>query len=134
MSIESGPDWLMAIESRTSHFVAAIGYLIEMFGVLIVVVAAVVSTSLFVHRYFQGHISGTAYQDYRANLGRGILLGLEFLVAGDIIRTVALEPSLTNLAVLAGIVVIRTFLSFTLEVEITGRWPWQQGQSERSEL
>ena len=66
-----------------------------------------------------------AYGDVRANLGRSILLGLELLVAADIINTVAIEPTLESLAVLAGIVLIRTFLSFALEVEIEGRWPWQ---------
>jgi len=65
------------------------------------------------------------YRRYRQQLGRSILLGLELLVAADIIRTVALTPTLTSVAVLAGIVLIRTFLSFSLELEITGRWPWQ---------
>lgn len=66
---------------------------------------------------------------FRSNLGRSILLGLEFLVAADIINTVAVEPSVQSLIVLAGIVLIRTFLSFSLEVEITGRWPWQRRAS-----
>jgi len=55
-----------------------------------------------------------------------ILLGLELLVAGDIVRTVAIAPTLTSVAILGGIVVIRTFLSFTMEAEITGYWPWQK--------
>ena len=63
---------------------------------------------------------------YRSDLGRAILLGLEFLVAADIVHTVAIEPTLDSLAVLAGIVLIRTFLSFALEVELEGRWPWQR--------
>ena len=62
-------------------------------------------------------------------LGRSILLGLEFLVAADIIHTVAVDPTLQSLSVLAGIVLIRTFLSFSLEVEIEGRWPWQKRRS-----
>lgn len=66
------------------------------------------------------------YMAYRQNLGRAILLGLELLVAGDIIRTVAVAPTLQNMAVLGAIVIIRTFLSFSLELEINGRWPWQQ--------
>ncbi|MEO7456227.1 MAG: DUF1622 domain-containing protein [Gemmatimonadaceae bacterium] len=65
------------------------------------------------------------YRDLRADLGRAILLGLEFLVAADIIGTVAVAPTFANLGVLALIVVIRTFLSFSLELEISGRWPWQ---------
>lgn len=65
-------------------------------------------------------------RDFRSRLGRSILLGLEFLVAGDIINTVALEPNLENAAVLAAVVAIRTFLSWSLEVEIEGTWPWQR--------
>ena len=66
------------------------------------------------------------YRRFRQQLGQTILLGLELLVAGDIIRTVASQPTLTSVAVLASIVLIRTFLSFSLEVEMTGRWPWQK--------
>jgi uncharacterized membrane protein len=74
------------------------------------------------------------YDRCRANLGRGILLGLELLVAADIIGTVAVTPSVENLAVLALIVVIRTFLSFALEVEIEGCWPWAaKAQAPRRE-
>ena len=76
---------------------------------------------------------------FRSNLGRSILLGLEFLVAADIINTVAVEPTIQSLIVLAGIVLIRTFLSFSLEVEIEGRWPWrkaamQQNKTDSSRL
>ena len=66
------------------------------------------------------------YRVVRTVFGRSILLGLEFLVAADIIRTVAVQPSLQNVAVLGLIVLIRTFLSFSLEVEIDGRWPWRR--------
>ncbi|MBW3542785.1 MAG: DUF1622 domain-containing protein [Planctomycetes bacterium] len=66
----------------------------------------------------------------RQRLGHGILLGLEFLVAADIIQTVAVELTFTSVGVLAIIVVIRTFLSFTLHVELTGRWPWQKSPGE----
>ncbi|WP_241657520.1 DUF1622 domain-containing protein [Aurantiacibacter suaedae] len=62
--------------------------------------------------------------EFRRMLGRSILVGLELLVAADIIRTVAVEPTLESVMVLGGIVIIRTFLSFSLEVEIDGRWPW----------
>ena len=66
------------------------------------------------------------YQKIRLRLGRGILLGLEFLIAADIIQTVAVELTFRNVSVLAMVVAIRTFLSFTLEMEVSGRWPWQQ--------
>jgi uncharacterized membrane protein len=69
------------------------------------------------------------YRQLRQGVGRAILLGLEILVWADIIRTVAEQPTLRSVAVLGGIVVIRTFLSFTLEVELEGRWPWQKKRS-----
>ena len=70
-----------------------------------------------------------AYHALRADLGRAILLGLELLVIADIIGTVAIEPTLQNLGVLAVIVAIRTLLSFALELEVSGRWPWQRAQA-----
>jgi Protein of unknown function (DUF1622) len=80
---------------------------------------------------FEGLTGGQAidstYRQLRLSIGRGILLGLELLVAGDIIRTVAIAPRFTSIGVVALIVAIRTFLSFSLEVELTGRWPWQPG-------
>jgi uncharacterized membrane protein len=101
--------------------------LIEAVGVTIIVLGAASATLYFVWRAVRNRGLDAAFREYRANLGRGILLGLEFLVAADIIGTVAVDPTLESLAVLAGIVLIRTFLSFSLEVEIEGRWPWQRG-------
>lgn len=74
-----------------------------------------------------------ADENYKQQLGKTLLLGLEFLVAADVVRTVALEPSLNNVAILGLLVVIRTFLSWSLTVEMEGRWPWQartNGQSQ----
>ncbi len=73
-----------------------------------------------------GAESLSTYRLYRQLLGRSILLGLELLVAADAIRTVAVTPTFESVGVLAMIVLIRTFLSFSLELEITGRWPWQK--------
>ncbi|QEO13627.1 DUF1622 domain-containing protein [Agromyces intestinalis] len=69
---------------------------------------------------------GPVYVRFRRVLGRAILLGLELLVAADIIKTVAVTPTLDSVIVLAIIVLIRTFLSWSLELEISGRWPWQR--------
>ena len=71
------------------------------------------------------------YRQLRQRVGRAILLGLEILVGADIIRTVADQPTLRSVAILGGIVLIRTFLSFTLEVELEGRWPWQDLPHQR---
>lgn len=76
---------------------------------------------------WRGPLRGdAAFATYRQDIGRAILLGLEFLVAGDIIRTVVVAPTLDNLLALAIIVLIRTFLSMSLQLELEGRWPWQQ--------
>ena len=69
---------------------------------------------------------------FREQLGRSILLGLEFLVAADIIRTVAVTPDARSVAVLGGIVLIRTFLSFSLQLEVTGYWPWQKARQDQA--
>jgi uncharacterized membrane protein len=65
------------------------------------------------------------YAEYKERLGKSLLLGLEILIAADVIRTVALEPTLTSVAVLGVLIVIRTFLSWSLILEMEGRWPWQ---------
>lgn len=99
---------------------------IEVTGVGIIVIGALAATLTFVYSGLVTVGWPTAFHTYRANLGRGILLGLELLVAADIIGTVAVTPSIDNLLILGLIVLIRTFLSFSLEVEIEGRWPWRQ--------
>ena len=98
-------------------------HVVELVGVLLILVGAAAATARFLARWASMGLE-TAYREYRQHLGRAILLGLEFLVAGDIINTVAVDPTFRSVGVLAGIVVIRTFLSFSLEVEIDGRWPW----------
>ncbi|WP_372422249.1 DUF1622 domain-containing protein [Salinarimonas chemoclinalis] len=98
---------------------------LEYGGIAVIVVGLAVVTVSYCYKKLAGVRGGDPYDEYRAGLGRSILLGLEFLVAADIIRTVAIEPTLDSVVVLGGIVLIRTFLSFALEVEIEGRWPWQ---------
>ena len=102
---------------------------IEVAGVTVIVAGIVIATALFLHRGFATAAWADAFPRYRANLGRGILLGLELLVAADIIGTVAVEPSFTSLGVLGLIVLIRTFLSVSLGVEIEGRWPWARAEA-----
>lgn len=103
---------------------------IEWCGILVIVAGIILATWRYLLRTVRGKAEDHSLRHYRADIGRGILLGLEFLVAADIINTVAIEPTLESLAVLAGIIAIRTFLSLSLEVEITGRWPWQQEKEE----
>jgi len=100
---------------------------IEMFAVAIIMIAIVHGTIRYLIRVNQQ--AGDAYQRLKAQLGKALLLGLEFLVAADIIRTVALEPNLQNVVILGLLVVIRTFLSWSLVVEIEGHWPWRGTES-----
>ena len=104
---------------------------IEIAGTAIIVTGAFGSLALFLAGLVSRRTDrATLIAAFRSSLGRSILLGLEFLVAADIINTVAVEPTVESLVVLAGIVLIRTFLSFSLEVEIDGRWPWQKAEAK----
>lgn len=104
--------------------------LLELAGIAAIVLVAVIATLRSGLGLVRGEDRAELYEAYRRRIGRGILLGLEFLVAADIIETVTVELSVSTVLVLAVIVLIRTFLSFTIEVELTGRWPWQQKASE----
>ena len=106
------------------NWVDLAGRTIDAAGVIVVVIGALAATIYAVIRFIRQQ--RPIYRPYRQFLGRSILLGLELLVAADIIRIVAVTPTLDSVAVLAGIVLIQTFLSFSLELEITGRWPWQK--------
>lgn len=103
---------------------------IEVAGIIVIVLGTIAAGFHYLRERGQTDIVPSAYHRLRSSLGRSILLGLELLVAADIINTVAIEPTLDSLAVLAGIVLIRTFLSLSLEVEIEGRWPWQQANDK----
>ena len=103
---------------------------IELVGVAIIATGATLTLAWFLYRLAKRTPLKDAIPEFRASLGRAILAGLEFLVAADIINTVVVELNLENVASLAIIVIIRTLLSFSLEAEIEGRWPWQRRGSE----
>jgi len=98
-------------------------------GVVIVAVGSFLSVARFLLRRRMDF--NESYRILREDVGRAILLGLEFLIAGDIIRSVVVDPTLLNIITLGLIVLIRTFLSMTLQLEVEGRWPWQR-RSEAS--
>ncbi|MGI8941007.1 MAG: DUF1622 domain-containing protein [Actinomycetota bacterium] len=102
-----------------------IARVVDGLGVAILLVGALVALIPFLISFVARRATTAGYHDLRGNLGRAILLGLEFLVAADIIRTVAIAPTLGSVAALGLIVLIRTFLSAALQVELEGRWPWQ---------
>ncbi|HWR97926.1 MAG TPA: DUF1622 domain-containing protein [Candidatus Methanoperedens sp.] len=103
-----------------------IGTVVDSAGVLVIVVGALFATGRFV--LSRRREDGKPYRLYRQDLGRAILLGLEFLIAGDIIRTAVVAPTLENVVILGLIVLIRTFLSMALQLEVEGRWPWQRSE------
>lgn len=105
--------------------VTIVTYGVEGFGVVVIVIGSLIATARFAHRW-RSEPTEVLYHDYRRTIGRSIILGLEFLIAGDVIRTVVVSHSLTSVTVLALVVVIRAFLSFTLAMEIEGRLPWQR--------
>lgn len=105
--------------------IESVGKVIDAVGVATIALGAALAAGIAVGRLMRR--TPDTYRVFRGQLGRAILVGLELLVAADIIRTVAVTPTMQSVGVLAGIVVIRTFLSWSLELEISGRWPWQGG-------
>jgi uncharacterized membrane protein len=108
-----------------SQLVYTISVAIDLTGVAIIALGAGLGLVLFVRDFVirRDHVK-PSYERLRTFLGRSLLLGLEFLVAGDIIKTVAVEPTLDSVVVLAIIVLVRTVLSISIDVEIDGHWPW----------
>jgi uncharacterized membrane protein len=122
---------LDAFATETAHSVSRI---LELAGLVIIAAGAVITLLQFLQQLRRRGDLTKAVASFRSSLGRAILLGLEFLIAADIINTVAVTPTLISVAVLAGIVAIRTFLSFSLELEIEGRWPWQRRRGAQREV
>jgi uncharacterized membrane protein len=119
---------LKILEPAVDHAIRVVGSGIEVFGVLIIVTGIAWST----FRQLRRRMSEQDSKVYKIRIGRSLLLGLEVLVAADIVKTIAHELTVMNLGLLAGLVLIRTFLSWTLVLEIEGRWPWQREPSPMS--
>ena len=122
---------LELLATQTAHNAS---HLIELIGVAVIASGAIGMMALFLYRLVRREDAIQAVISFRSSFGRALLLGLELLIAADIINTVAVRPTLEGVAVLAGIVAIRTFLSFSLEVEIDGRWPWQRGPKRKNQV
>jgi uncharacterized membrane protein len=110
------------------NFIELAGSAAEIAGVVLILGGFVVAAVRYV--MMRARTDSTPYRRLRQDIGRAILLGLEVLVAGDIIRTVAFTPNIDSVIVLAVIVAIRTFLSWSLALELEGRWPWQAAKAE----
>ena len=117
----SGDSSLSSFETVSSWWVHLAGVGIELFGIVIIVVGIIWSS-----RNVYGRGVARRYDSYKISIGKSLLLGLEVLVAADIVKTIAIEITFASLGLLAGLVVVRTFLSWTLVLEIEGRWPWQR--------
>lgn len=109
----------------TKHTAELVSTVIELAGIAAMVIGIGLAFILSARTLLYSKDVSLVYQNLRRNLGKAILLGLELLVAADIVRSVAVDPSFVSVGVLGVIVVIRTFLSWSLELEINGRWPWQ---------
>jgi uncharacterized membrane protein len=122
------------------HTIELIGVGFEGAGVMALVVGTLLAFTVYVSSLLRPGNTSTAYQALRRDLGKAILIGLELLVAADIVRSVALDATFVSVGVLGLIVLVRTFLSWSLEVEINGTWPWQRARlptpahSETNEL
>jgi uncharacterized membrane protein len=113
---------MIAVVHRAWIEVAADG--IEGLAVFIIVIAMVYGTVKYLIEFARR--AEDSYENYRRQLAQALLLGLELLVAADVIRTVTLDPTMQNVLILAVLVLVRTFLSWSLVVEMKGRWPWQR--------
>ncbi len=105
--------------------------ILETLAVAIIMLGITVATI----RYFYYRVKDPSrhlFREYRSSIGNSLLLGLEILIAADIIKTVALEPTWESVGILGLLVVIRTFLSWSLFVDIEERWPWQKKEQEQS--
>ena len=116
----------MDVLNNIDHYLEVVSKVLEMFGVIVIALSILVASVYFLLDAFKSKQVADAFSNYRIVIGKGILLGLEILVAADIVGTVLIEPSFENVAVLGLIVLIRTFLSYSLEVELEGRFPWQK--------
>jgi uncharacterized membrane protein len=110
---------------ETQEIIFVISEVIDFVGVAIIALGALTGVILCAQDLLRQERAVDAYSRLRTFLGRSLLLGLEFLVAGDIIKTVAIEPTFDSVIVLAIIVLVRTVLSLSIDVEIDGRWPWE---------
>ncbi|MCD6028211.1 MAG: hypothetical protein K0S78_385 [Thermomicrobiales bacterium] len=115
---------------QTHGYIGVVGEIIDIAGVVVIATGALIGVVTFLRDLARQIQIIDAYARLRTFLGRSLLLGLEFLVAGDVIKTVAIEPTRESVIVLAIIVLVRTVLSLSIDVEVDGRWPWQAAQQE----
>jgi uncharacterized membrane protein len=119
--------------STYEQVISEVVRVVEAFGAGIMVLGGLGAFLVFASRVLHAETAPGSYEELRRNLSRCILLGLEVLIVADIVRTIIVDPTIESVAVLGIIVVIRILLSFSLEVEIDGVWPWRRWQLDRSQ-
>ncbi len=110
------------------HTVELVGGGFEVAGVIVLVIGTLFAFTVYLTSLLRRGNTPIAYHALRRGVGKAILMGLELLVAADIVRSVAIDPTFASVGVLGLIVLVRTFLSWSLEVEINGTWPWQRSR------
>ena len=115
------------------HTIELIGSAFELAGVAVLVIGSILAFVRFIVSLIRLRDGPAAYRHLRLYLGRSIVVGLELLIAADIVRSVVIDPTFTSVGVLGLIVLVRTFLSWSLEVEINGEWPWQRSRLHKGE-
>jgi uncharacterized membrane protein len=115
------------------HTIELIGTAFELAGVAVLVIGSLIAFVRSIVSLIRLRDGPAAYRHLRLYLGRSIVVGLELLIAADIVRSVAIDPTFTSVGVLGLIVLVRTFLSWSLEVEINGEWPWQRYRLHKGE-
>jgi uncharacterized membrane protein len=117
----------------SKHTIELIVSVFELAGVAVLVIGSLMAFVRFIVSFIRFRDGPAAYRHLRVYLGRSIVVGLEILIAADIVRSVAIDPTFTSVGVLGLIVLVRTFLSWSLEVEINGEWPWQRSRLHKGE-
>ena len=115
------------------HSIELIGFAFELAGVAVLVIGSILAFVRSIVSLIRLRNGPAAYRHLRLYMGRSIVVGLELLIAADIVRSVAIDPTFTSVGVLGLIVLVRTFLSWSLEVEINGEWPWQRSRLHKGE-
>jgi uncharacterized membrane protein len=118
----------------SKYTIELIGTGFEIAGIFVLVLGSILAFGRYVVTIIRFRDGPAAFRGLRLYLGRSIVLGLELLIAADIIHSVAIEPTFASVGVLGLIVLVRTFLSWSLEVEINGEWPWQRSRFHKSEF
>jgi len=115
------------MSQELTHILEITTSIIEVLGVIVLVLGFLISTGLYIHS-FRSKSRQNQVKEFKQGIGRTILIGLEILVAATIVKTVIVEPTIYTVGLLAGMIAVRTLISWAIATEISGHWPWQSGK------